>query len=88
VLVCTECNNPQGCTAQEQETKAAFCRTHDDKLTIRAVWREHIPWDQLYQDPQGEPYKGLTAFIQTPLLTQVRPVVEDGINKYKLRTEK
>jgi len=47
-----------------------------------------------YEDPQGEPYKGLTNFIQTPMNDPVKPVitVDEGKrvieHKFKLRAGK
>jgi hypothetical protein len=85
MLVCSECTNKDACIAREDETRAAFCRTPDDKKTIRAVWREYIPGDQLYADPQGEPYKGLTEFIQTPMIDPVKPRTADEIFKEAIK---
>jgi hypothetical protein len=57
------------------------------------IFREYIPGDQLYSDPMGEPYKGLTNFMQTPVSDPVKPKTADRLlkereHRFKLRTEK
>ena len=66
MLVCTECNNKEACTAEMGETKPIFCTDEKNKL-IRAEFREYIPGDDLYSDPMGKPYKGFETYMQTPI---------------------
>jgi hypothetical protein len=68
--------------------------------TTIPVFREYIRGDDLYSDPMGEPYKGLTEFIQTPMSDPIHPVMEASAktaeelrqlreeHQFRLRTEK
>ena len=96
MLVCTECKNPGCCTSHEGEARAIYCSATPDTLPriwIIPVWREYIHGDQLYADPQGEPYTGLNNFIQTPIHDPVRPrtaaeLLQEAQQKHKLCNEK
>ena len=66
ILICTECKNKIGCSAEELETRAIFCETCDGQEVVRCVWREYVGGDRLYEDPQGEQYKGFNNFSRLP----------------------
>ena len=94
MLVCTECNNRQGCTSNEGEVRAIICAGKEGlRHVVIADWREYIPGDDLYCDPVGEPYKGFETYMQTPMSDPVRPksaehLLREREHKFKLRAEK
>jgi hypothetical protein len=64
------------CTACEKGPCTHNCNTTEP------IFHEYIPGDELYQDPMGEPYKGLTEFILTPL---DKPRTADELLKEKIK---
>lgn len=88
VQYCCECKNVYRCTRMIGDGVPVHCRHPDGRLIV-AVFREWLPGDT-FQDPQGEPYKGITNFIQTPMTNPVRPVkTADELLKEKItRTER
>jgi hypothetical protein len=60
-----------------------ICKNREGNL-IHSVFREHIPGD-LYADPLGEPYKGVSTFIQTPMADPVRPRTADELLRERMK---
>jgi hypothetical protein len=105
LFVCTKCSEPQGCSITNHskgEILPIYC-TPDEEGHIRVPeWRQ-VPirvspkhQSDIYNDPQGEPYKGLNTFIQTPMTGPIKPhnpeelrkLKEERDHRFKLRTEK
>jgi hypothetical protein len=99
MLVCSQCKNKEPCTAEDTETKAIFCETADRQQVIRCEWHEYMTGDELYSDPMGQRYHGISQNMQTPIIDPLRPATAAEImmrkkaqeippNRFKLRDQK
>ena len=106
MLVCSQCSNKDPCTREDHEVRAWLCRpgnqTGSDLIKfsdiITAEWHEYIPGDDLYSDPVGQPYRGISEYIQTPIIDPMRPATAAELmmrkkeqeipQRYKLRDDK
>jgi hypothetical protein len=105
LYVCSVCKHPQCCTITNHSggnTLPIYC-TPDEEGHIRVPeWRK-VPFrigpkhqSDIYNDPRGEPYTGLTTFIQTPMIDPLKPQTAEQLIRrqgelrkgYKLRDEK
>jgi hypothetical protein len=99
MLVCNQCTNKEPCTAEDTETKAIFCETADHQQVIRCEWHEYMAGDELYSDPMGQRYHGISQNMQTPIIDSLRPATAAEImmrkktqeippNRFKIRDQK
>jgi hypothetical protein len=93
-LICMECEVSCSLDNHLKQIRPALCGPLSDGSMKAPRWMEP-PLKQFspYEDPQGEPYKGLTEFIQTPMSDTVKPKTADQLlkereHRFKLRTEK
>jgi hypothetical protein len=90
MLICSECKNKEPCISEEEECRAVFCAAGKNQThhpVIRCEWREYLPGDELYLDPMGQRYHGITQHMQTPIIDPMRPATAAELFKRKKEAE-
>jgi hypothetical protein len=90
MLICSECKNKEPCISEEEECRAVFCAAGKNQThhpVIRCEWREYLPGDELYMDPMGQRYHGITQHMQTPIIDPLRPATAAEIMMRKKTQE-
>lgn len=83
VEYCNECLNLYACSHMYTFGKPIICENRNGHL-VYSAFHEHQPGD-VYSDLQGEPYKGLNNFIQTPMADPVRPRTADELLRERMK---